>query len=89
MDASPVHCNCIRCAFHQRLGFITEEMALYTNDTLSGLLNASFGNATELIICGEKHVTTSILGCAEFAKLKKELHNVHCEKICIVYSICL
>jgi Ca2+:H+ antiporter len=32
------------------LGFITEQMALYTNDTVGGLLNASFGNATEVII---------------------------------------
>lgn len=34
----------------QRLGMITEQLALYTNDTLGGLLNATFGNATEVII---------------------------------------
>eukprot|EP00736_Rhodelphis_marinus_P006772 Rmarinus@m.4814 len=32
------------------LGFITEQLALCTNETLGGLLNATFGNATELII---------------------------------------
>jgi len=32
------------------LGTATEELALYTNQTLGGLLNATFGNATELII---------------------------------------
>ena len=30
------------------LGFTTEEMASYTNQTLGGLLNATFGNATEV-----------------------------------------
>lgn len=34
----------------QRLGMITEQLAMYTNDTLGGLLNATFGNATEVII---------------------------------------
>jgi len=32
------------------LGTATEELALRTNQTLGGLLNATFGNATELII---------------------------------------
>ncbi|KAG9558628.1 Calcium/proton exchanger, partial [Aureobasidium melanogenum] len=32
------------------LSFATEELALYTGGSLGGLLNASFGNATELII---------------------------------------
>ena len=36
----------------QRLGFVTEQLAMYTNDTLGGLLNATFGNATEMIISG-------------------------------------
>lgn len=31
------------------LSFATEELALYVGETLGGLLNASFGNATELI----------------------------------------
>eukprot|EP00967_Tisochrysis_lutea_P052153 scaffold64608_cov19-Tisochrysis_lutea.AAC.1 len=39
------------CPLAERLGFVTEQLAMYTNDTLGGLLNASFGNATELIIC--------------------------------------
>jgi len=32
------------------LGDATEQVALHTNETLSGLLNATFGNATELIV---------------------------------------
>ena len=29
---------------------MTEDVAKYTNSTLGGLLNATFGNATELIV---------------------------------------
>jgi Ca2+:H+ antiporter len=36
--------------FAERLGFITEQLALHTNPTIGGLLNATFGNATELIV---------------------------------------
>jgi len=36
--------------FAERLGYITEQLAMHTNETLGGLLNATFGNATELII---------------------------------------
>ena len=32
------------------LSFATEELALYVGETLGGLLNASFGNAVELIV---------------------------------------
>lgn len=32
------------------LSFATEELAIYVGETLGGLLNASFGNATELIV---------------------------------------
>ncbi|XP_031104807.1 vacuolar cation/proton exchanger 2-like [Ipomoea triloba] len=34
----------------ERLGYATEQLALYTGPTVGGLLNATFGNATELII---------------------------------------
>lgn len=34
----------------ERLGWITEQLAFYTGPTVGGLLNATFGNATELII---------------------------------------
>lgn len=34
----------------ERLGFVTEQIALHTNDTIGGLINATFGNATELIV---------------------------------------
>jgi Ca2+:H+ antiporter len=34
----------------ERLGYCTEQLALHTNPTIGGLLNATFGNATELIV---------------------------------------
>lgn len=34
----------------ERLGFVTEQLAFHTNETIGGLLNATFGNATELIV---------------------------------------
>ncbi|KAH8518324.1 hypothetical protein H0E87_000253 [Populus deltoides] len=34
----------------ERLGYATEQLAVYTGPTIGGLLNATFGNATELII---------------------------------------
>ncbi|KAF5726521.1 vacuolar cation/proton exchanger 3-like [Tripterygium wilfordii] len=34
----------------ERLGFTTEQLAFFTGPTVGGLLNATFGNATELII---------------------------------------
>ena len=34
----------------ERLGFVTEQLAMHTNDTIGGLLNVTFGNATELIV---------------------------------------
>lgn len=34
----------------ERLGYVTEQLAIHTNQTIGGLLNATFGNATELII---------------------------------------
>ncbi|XP_002986504.2 vacuolar cation/proton exchanger 3 [Selaginella moellendorffii] len=34
----------------ERLGFVTEQLAFHTSSTVGGLLNATFGNATEMII---------------------------------------
>ncbi|KAJ0981018.1 hypothetical protein J5N97_009273 [Dioscorea zingiberensis] len=34
----------------ERLGYLTEQLAFYTGPTVGGLLNATFGNATEMII---------------------------------------
>lgn len=34
----------------ERLGFVTERLAVHTGPTVGGLLNATFGNATEMII---------------------------------------
>jgi len=36
--------------FHQRLSFVTEQVAEHTNGTIGALLNATFGNAPELLI---------------------------------------
>merc|ERR1711998_797079 len=36
--------------FAERLSFVTEQLALHTSETLGGLLNATFGNVTELIV---------------------------------------
>jgi len=38
------------CPLAERLGFVTEQLALHTNHTIGGLLNVTFGNATELIV---------------------------------------
>mmetsp|Transcript_27138 Transcript_27138/g.64336 ORF Transcript_27138/g.64336 Transcript_27138/m.64336 type:complete len:235 (-) Transcript_27138:542-1246(-) len=38
------------CPLAERLGFATEQMAMYTNQTVGGLLNASFGNITEAVL---------------------------------------
>eukprot|EP01065_Artemidia_motanka_P037137 TRINITY_DN4539_c0_g1_i2.p1 TRINITY_DN4539_c0_g1~~TRINITY_DN4539_c0_g1_i2.p1 ORF type:complete len:531 (+),score=137.32 TRINITY_DN4539_c0_g1_i2:47-1594(+) len=35
----------------ERLGFVTELLAAHTSDTVGGLLNATFGNALEVIVC--------------------------------------
>ena len=34
------------CPLAERLGFVTEQLAMYTNPTVGGLLNATFGNVT-------------------------------------------
>lgn len=34
----------------ERLGFVTEQLAGHTTETIGGLLNATFGNATEMIV---------------------------------------
>lgn len=34
----------------ERLGFVTEQLSVFTGTTVGGLLNATFGNATEMII---------------------------------------
>ncbi|KAG2441601.1 hypothetical protein HXX76_003221 [Chlamydomonas incerta] len=46
----------------ERLGFVTEQLAMYTNDTLGGLLNATFGNATEMIISAFAMIQARHLG---------------------------
>jgi len=36
--------------FAERLSYVTEQLAMHTSQTLGGLLNATFGNVTELIV---------------------------------------
>ena len=38
------------CPLAERIAFITDELAKYTNDTFGGLISASMGNVTELIV---------------------------------------
>ncbi|KAJ9459833.1 Vacuolar cation/proton exchanger 5 [Diplonema papillatum] len=38
----------VPCA--ERLGFVTEQLSEHTSDTVGGLLNATFGNATEVLV---------------------------------------
>ena len=38
------------CPLAERLGYLTEQIAMFTNATLGGLLNATFGNLTEMIV---------------------------------------
>eukprot|EP00240_Pyramimonas_obovata_P005477 CAMPEP_0118923106 /NCGR_PEP_ID=MMETSP1169-20130426/1759_1 /TAXON_ID=36882 /ORGANISM="Pyramimonas obovata, Strain CCMP722" /LENGTH=328 /DNA_ID=CAMNT_0006864049 /DNA_START=113 /DNA_END=1096 /DNA_ORIENTATION=+ len=38
------------CPLAERLGHVTEQLASYTNPTVGGLLNATFGNMTEIIV---------------------------------------
>lgn len=44
-DISGAHIFC-----HSRLSFVTEQVAAHTNGTIGALLNATFGNAPELLI---------------------------------------
>eukprot|EP01023_Acetabularia_acetabulum_P055455 TRINITY_DN6404_c0_g2_i3.p2 TRINITY_DN6404_c0_g2~~TRINITY_DN6404_c0_g2_i3.p2 ORF type:complete len:441 (+),score=79.99 TRINITY_DN6404_c0_g2_i3:2662-3984(+) len=46
-----VLCLLALCPLAERLGYLTEQLALHTNDTLGGLLNVTFGNAPETIVC--------------------------------------
>ena len=36
--------------FAERLSYVTEQLALHTSEALGGLLNATFGNETEIIV---------------------------------------
>lgn len=38
------------CPLAERIAFTTDEMALYTNDTIGGLLSATMGNMTEAVV---------------------------------------
>tara|TARA_R110002050_G_scaffold216078_3_gene352208 strand:+ start:342 stop:1787 length:1446 start_codon:yes stop_codon:yes gene_type:complete len=40
------------CPLAERISFVTEDLAKYTNDTIGGLMNASMGNVPELIMSG-------------------------------------
>lgn len=38
------------CPLAERVGYVTEEMAKYTNDTIGSLINATMGNITEVVV---------------------------------------
>ncbi|XP_062212933.1 vacuolar cation/proton exchanger 1a-like [Phragmites australis] len=57
----------------ERVSFLTEQIALYTGPTLGGLLNATCGNATELII-------------ALFALMRGKIEVVKCSLLGSVLS---
>uniref|UniRef100_A0A0E0JK35 Vacuolar cation/proton exchanger n=1 Tax=Oryza punctata TaxID=4537 RepID=A0A0E0JK35_ORYPU len=57
----------------ERVSFLTEQIALYTGPTVGGLLNATCGNATELII-------------AMFALVKGKIEVVKCSLLGSVLS---
>lgn len=63
--------------FAERVSFVTEEVAKYTNDTVGGLLNATFGNITELIlnIMSLKAAQTAMLEAKRLTALGDE-HKV-------------
>jgi len=35
----------------EKISFLTEQIAIHTNDAIGGLINVTLGNATELIVC--------------------------------------
>jgi Ca2+:H+ antiporter len=71
--------------FAERVSFVTEEVAKYTNDTVGGLLNATFGNITELIlnIMSLKAAQTAMLEEVRLTGLgsEKDLAAAGAEKI--------
>lgn len=63
------------------LSFATEELAMYTGETLGGLLNASFGNATELIgMLFELLSVQSLMSCSRY-HCSGTKQNPHCPNI--------
>eukprot|EP00899_Mesostigma_viride_P024799 jgi/Mesvir1/5503/Mv15546-RA.1 len=59
----------------ERLGYVTEQMAIYTNATVGGLLNATFGNATEMIIAVFA-IRTELLRVVQLSLLGSVLSNM-------------
>lgn len=45
------------------LSFATEEISVKLGETLGGLLNATFGNAVELIVSSTSSSDGTVLGC--------------------------
>jgi Ca2+:H+ antiporter len=59
----------------ERLGFCTEQLALHTNDSIGGLLNATFGNATEVIV-GITALTRGLYRVVQLSLLGSVLSNL-------------
>eukprot|EP00192_Tetraselmis_astigmatica_P021869 CAMPEP_0117648292 /NCGR_PEP_ID=MMETSP0804-20121206/317_1 /TAXON_ID=1074897 /ORGANISM="Tetraselmis astigmatica, Strain CCMP880" /LENGTH=283 /DNA_ID=CAMNT_0005453865 /DNA_START=65 /DNA_END=913 /DNA_ORIENTATION=- len=63
------------CPLAERLGFVTEQMAVHTNPTVGGLLNASFGNVTELVVALYA-LNSSLLRVIQLSLLGSVLSNM-------------
>ena len=63
------------CPLAERLGYLTEQIALYTNNTIGGLLNATFGNLTELIV-SIIAIRTNMLRLVQLSLLGSILSNL-------------
>ena len=63
------------CPLAERLGFVTEQLASYTSDTVGGLLNATFGNATELIV-SLVAINADLLRVVQLSLLGSVLSNI-------------
>ena len=63
------------CPLAERIAFVTDEMAKYTNDTFGGLMSASMGNVTELIVAIVAHLGGGVAAHRDAAELGG-LHRV-------------
>ena len=71
------------------LSFATEELASTLGETLGGLLNATFGNAVELIVCPDFPYRSSApfyMNCVLTGELQVSIVALSKNEICIVQS---
>ena len=63
------------CPLAERLGWVTEQLSEHTGQTIGGLLNATFGNATELIVSGLA-IKNGLLRVVQLSLLGSVLSNL-------------